>query len=181
MVYLHVPALDAGAQYADDFNRADGAIGGGWVGGTSAWLIAANATRSGTAFSAYIVWPEPCATQDQFSQARILNGGTSGYHGLMVRANLAATTGVIGWCRTNGDWALGSTSLGFVRSGTIAAPGASAIVRLEASGSTARLYVNGSLVDSITVSESGAHVGMAGSNTNGPGGAMLDDWKGGDL
>jgi hypothetical protein len=172
----------------DNFNRADSTdLGASWdvVPGESNCQIVANAVRAGVGGGADcsesyngVTWPN-----DQYSQIVIVSLSDR-FVGPVVRASTSANTLYLVECATTNIYlykvvsASGTLLVNY--SGTVSVGD---IIRLEAQGTTLRVFQNGT--QRISTTDTSIASGRAGIHINLPGSqfdtAVLDNWEGGDF
>ena len=183
-----LPQEASAATVSDNFDRADGGLGGNWttVAGTSAPRIVSNTLRAGTARalnSAY--WSASTFGADQFAQASLPDSsGTQYGPGIAVR--LSGTQGYFLWYGNSPGtvslWRMdGSSSSSWTQlaqSAPLTMSPSSDVWMIQAVGSTISGYQNGNLV----VQATDTHI------TSGSPGVWLyyssnqiDNWSGGDV
>lgn len=132
---------------SDTFNRADGGLGANWTDLHAGLQISGNqvvATSASANNSAYYAAYTP--PDNQVARLRFVADGDGGP---MVRAS-AGPNFYIGVARTSGMQIQKCVSGSFSTLGTWAGVSVGGIVRLEAEGSTIRLYYDDVLVGSVT-------------------------------
>jgi hypothetical protein len=180
-----IPQGAAAVTVSDDFNRANGGLGGNWttVAGTIAPQILSNQAVPGIGGqlgSAY--WSADSFTNDQFAQGTLPNS-TGSQYGPGIAVRLANSHGYILWYgnadNTVSIWRMDTAST-WSQIGTSSAltVSGSDVWRIEAVGSTIAGYQNGSLVVQIADGTySSGSPGMWLFNAQN----QLDDWSGGDI
>lgn len=167
---------------SDDFNRVDSAtLGANWTPVVGTAGIVSNecgpktfgGTDSIQRYSA-ISWPN-----NQYSQITIRNNvAASGAPGPGVRLSDVAFTGYVIYCNNDiaelARWIAGA----FASIGSFTSPVAGDVVKLETSGTTLRVFVNGAVV--LNVTDANIAGGWAGINCGSDVARRLDDWSGGD-
>jgi hypothetical protein len=171
---------------SDDFNRADGSLGGNWTPIVDGALTISSQVAAGTAAAGTTgdTWSAASFGSDQFSQIETTSTQLTGgqWIGAAVRAQnggLDAYLGMYFWNsgspvlelfkRSSGNWAqLGSTV-------TTAALPAGAQLQVKAVGSTVSLLVNG--VQKISVTDTSLTGGAPGIMVYGT--SQADNWLGG--
>jgi hypothetical protein len=174
-------------QAADDFNRADGGLGGNWIPdwtfGDEAAIIANQVTSSPTGGGA-LLWGGDAFLDDQYSQVR-LTGPINEWAGVVVRGKVAASHGYWLAIKTDGarlyafsngvfqelvynstTWAIGDTVRLEVRT---LRPG---VARLTVYRNGSLLFAHDDTAYFIPTGQPG--FGLFGSTT-------VDDWRGGEL
>lgn len=179
----------------DNFNRADGGLGTNWTdqftGGGLTTRIISNQANEGSSSSdgALAFWNASAFANDQYAELAISGIEPSGgYVGPTVRCS--GTNGslacYIGMALTSGRARIYKATAGFSFPGTLVVDlgtisGAAwvdgDVVRIEAQGTTLRMYRNGVQIGTDTTDASLAS-GSAGLFVHGP---QADDWAGGDL
>lgn len=177
------------AYFADDFNRANGAIGSNWTANLDGSGMTINTNRMQG--SGYSLWATDCLTDDEYSQATIAT--TSGNIFLYVRT---PSTGWPNVCAiitlSSGAWTITTDPSNAGANHTTRASGslgsgvvvAGSVPRFEVTGNVYTLKHNGSTVGSWT--DSGAVI-VPGPTKRKVGvqlsasGISIDDWSGGDL
>lgn len=148
------------ASFSDDFNRADGSPGAGWVQVSGAWTIISQQLSSGTTGTTVVLRAATAmATSDNFAQVTIA-ATTSASQGVWCRGDSTLTSGYA--VRNNGtNWALFSVTGGtFTSIGTYAAAAvAGDVVKIQAVGSTITVYING--VSRISVTNTAVTTGTS--------------------
>jgi hypothetical protein len=184
-----MPAQSAlAASASDDFNRADGSLGGNWSGfGAGAMAISSQAA-AGTSGSAVTgaSWSASSFGGDQFSQValtstqlsggqwiavavRVQNSGLTGYAGLYFWNNGAPQ--LVLYKRNSGTWSQLGGAYG------VAALAAGTQLQITAAGSTVSLLLNG--VQRLSASDSSITGGAPGIMAYGT--AAADNWSGGAI
>jgi hypothetical protein len=187
-------AKDAPASFADNFNRADGALGSNWVtAGSGPDTIGSNQVVGGTTTSV-AGWAFPTSTDDQQAQATWRGGA---FAGVVVAAPLFSGTSV----QNSGTWyalrqggtpsgafQLVQKDLGASTFTTLASTATSLtsgdVIRLTYIDGVLTGYVNG--VATLTATPAvpifgQRYVGFAHNLGTQTGVAVLDDWSGGDI
>ena len=187
LTILH-PQEASAATVSDNFNRADGGLGGNWttVAGTSAPKIVSNTLQAGTPGalnSAY--WSAGTFGADQFAQASLPNSsGTQYGPGIAVR--LSGTKGYFLWYGNSPGtvslWRMdGSSSSSWTelaQSAPLTVSPSSDVWMIQAVGSTISGYQNGNLVVQATdthITSGSPGVWMYYSSN------QIDNWSGGDV
>ena len=181
-------AANSSSVVSDNFNRADGGLGGNWttVAGTAAPEIVSNTLRAGTGGalnSAY--WSASTFGADQFAQASLPNSsGTQYGPGIAVR--LSGTKGYFLWYGNSPGtvslWRMdGSSSSSWTQlaqSAPRTMSPSSDVWMIQAVGSTISGYQNGNLVVQATDTKitSGSPGVWLYYSSN-----QIDNWSGGDV
>jgi hypothetical protein len=170
--------------FTDDFNRADttsgtaNALGPNWNVPANSWYISGN-TATKVNGDHYVRWVQPMPSVDHFIEVDIPKAKVSNYMWFHLRAanNTPGTVVPVssyeaGINTTSGGAGAGQCELGIVHANstytvlgranvTYGSGGATARMRLEAVGSTIRLYIDGILHITATDSElTGSYVGL---------------------
>ena len=181
-------AANSSSVVSDNFNRADGGLGGNWttVAGTSAPKIVSNTLQAGTPGalnSAY--WSASTFGADQFAQASLPNSsGTQYGPGIAVR--LSGTKGYFLWYGNSPGtvslWRMdGSSSSSWTQlaqSAPLTMSPSSDVWMIQAVGSTISGYQNGNLVVQATdtnITSGSPGVWLYYSSN------QIDNWSGGDV
>lgn len=169
-----------GGTVTDDFNRANGALGSNWTNAVGSCVIDTNRATANGFNAAHNIshWATAVNTfaNDQFSQATFVTAGDSG--GLCVR--WAGTSGYKLVGPAGGNYFLVETTSGTDTDLDNFAEAEIAngdVVRLEATGTTIRVLVDG--VEMASATDSDHASGSPGLCMNWNGGAFLDNWSGG--
>lgn len=188
------PQLSGGAEYTDNFNRADGDLGANWTAVPSFIepTIVSNAVQPVGVSTTWSVvrYSAQTFSDDQYASVKLVTAnGSSNFVAPAVRGS--DTTQTVYYTRTNGP--LGSTADGNITkwvSGTATTlfsftdrtVNANTIVKLDVRGSTLRRYEDGVLKDTVT--DTSITSGWPGLYVAADGGvagdSVLDDWVGGD-
>ena len=171
----------------DDFNRTNAnPAGGNWttLKDLSAIQVSSN-TVKGTSGESDAIWNADSFGNDQYSQITLVTNDNDGWRwGVLVRgAGASATTAYV--LRANtwsaegcglSSWVAGSLSLLQTVSQII---GAGTVIRLEAQGTTLRIYDDGVQIgtDQTNSSIASGSAGISMLNTT----AAADNWEGGNL
>lgn len=155
--------------FADNFNRADGAPGAGWVLVSGPWTIISQQLSSGAAGGTVVIRAATAmATSDHSAQITIA-ATTSASQGVWCRGDLTLDNGYV--LRNNGSsWALFSVVAGaFTSIGTFAAAAAPGdVAKIQVAGSTITGWING--VSRISVTNTavttGTSVGLRADSTS---------------
>src|ERR1044072_4222710 len=146
--------------FTDDFNRADGAPGSGWVLVSGPWTIISQQLSAGAAGGTVVIRaPTAMASSDHSAQITIA-ATTSASQGVWCRGNSDLTSGYV--LRNNGSsWALFSVVGGtFTSIGTYAAAAAPGdVAKIQVAGSTITAYING--ISRISVTNTAVTTGTA--------------------
>jgi hypothetical protein len=174
---------------SDDFNRADGGLGGNWTnysgGGFGTPTITSNAVNSGADnFDAPAYWSGAGTfTDDQYSQATITfgdTGGGSSYAGLILRA------GATSWIQVQRNPATGwteaydvtSTGGSYAFLGSENAPIADgSVVRAEVIGDQVYVYDDGVLILQKTTTLTTGKPGILPNDDT----DIIDNWSAGNI
>ncbi len=170
---------------SDDFNRADSAtLGANWTALAGTAGIVSNQCDSKTfdgsgrcvQFYSAITWPD-----DHYSEVTLGSVAASASPGPMVRVASGALTYYICFCNTVSDLNLASVVAGaFTGIGTLPVFNVGDVVRLEAAGSTLRVYQNSAVV--LTVVDTSITSGSAGLNAGFTTvDQKVDNWSGGTV
>jgi hypothetical protein len=146
--------------FTDDFNRANGAPGAGWVDGTGLWTIVSNQLSPGSAGGTIVIRAATAmATNDNSAQTTIAATGAVS-HGVWCRGNTGFTQGYL-WRNDGTSWVLFSNVGGsFTSIGSFAgAAVAGDIAKVQAVGSTITGYVNN--VARVTVTNTAVTTGTS--------------------
>ena len=170
--------------YTDNFNRADGALGSGWL-DNGAFAIASNRlTRQPGGGSDHATFTQDVGSSDMFVEADLYTGGAAqaggdnGYVCIQARNDGGVgQNAYLGFYNPTGDGGFASTwQIGKVQGGgysDVAVADATGVgyppqgskLRLEVEGSTIRLYLDGAL--KVTTTDTSITTGnYAGVNTN---------------
>lgn len=171
--------------FTDNFNRANGAIGGNWTNINGTFGISSNKATSltlGADSRAQAVYSASFGPDsfgnDQYAQ--LVLADTTAYAGVVVRGSLSAYTGYVA-VAAGTDSAISKFVAGTPTAVATGGPpfANGDVLRLEISGSTLTLKKNGVVVLTGTDSSiSSGYAGIAGYNTTRIAG---DNWEGGDL
>ena len=155
-----LPQEASATTVSDNFNRADGGLGGNWttVAGTSAPKIVSNVLRAGTAGalnSAY--WSASTFGADQFAQAS-LPGSSGTQYGPGIAVRLSSTKGYFLWYGNSPGtvslWRMDGASspswTQLAQSAPLTMSPSSDVWMIQAVGSTISGYHNGNLVVQAT-------------------------------
>jgi hypothetical protein len=161
----------------DNFNRADGSLGSNWTDQEPGSAIASNEVTGsgGDGGFNHAYWNADAFDDDQYAQIVIKTTGT--YIGPSVRCsglNKAYLLQTTGSGSTLFKWDTGFTNLG-----SYGAVSANDVVKLEVTGTTLKVYINGAQNGS-NATDSGLASGSAGIYTAGTT-ARADDWEGGNV
>lgn len=166
-----------GTVFTDDFNRADGPLGTGWTHNT--WQVISNqAARDNN--DDFATFKTDTTSSDMWVEAQVIPN--SGFGVINLRHATGTDTGnaYLGFWDPSGLWAIGKVnSGGYSGLASTSAPGgiSSVKLRLEAQGTTLRLYADDVLVLTTTDSDHTGH--FAGLNAgNGP---VFDNFRCGPL
>lgn len=169
---------------SDNFNRADGGLGANWTNGPNgnSPAIVSQVVTSAVGFNdSDAFWNANAFNNNQYSQATFKALDADSFMGVTVRHS--ATDFVTAQNQNNIGgveiiWYNGGafTSIASDTAGELVA---NDVVRLEAEGTTFRMYVNGSLRISGTNASAPAsgRAGILVTNS----GDQLDDWSGGNI
>ena len=145
--------MTAAPPISDDFNRADGPLGAAWTVISGAVSIASQAANNGPNTNS-VARHNTVILADHFAQARATPSGGSGDPAVLVRFSASDMTCYMGRYSTgSGAWEIhryvagAATRIGFTVDSTPASPW---LIRLEAQGSTLRLYGDGVLKVTVT-------------------------------
>jgi hypothetical protein len=170
------------AVFNDNFNRSDGAIGSNWstISGMSTMNVSSNTVTNsnpGSNYSGSYYSAGSFSGSDQYSEATIAVASTDLFNGpgLALRASGSST----GYLAITGGFGikLDRAGSGIVESSTAILPAATDRLRLEMSGGTVLVKVNGSTY--ITYNDGSPLTGGAPGVMSFLYGS-LDDWEGGD-
>ena len=183
-----LPQEASATTVSDNFNRADGGLGGNWttVAGTSAPKIVSNVLRAGTAGalnSAY--WSASTFGADQFAQAS-LPGSSGTQYGPGIAVRLSSTKGYFLWYGNSPgtvslwrmDGASSSSWTQLAQSASLTMSPSSDVWMIQAVGSTISGYQNGNLVVQATdthITSGSPGVWMYYSSN------QIDNWSGGNV
>lgn len=181
---LHVLGASGaqGALYSDNFNRADGDLGGAWA-YPSGYAIASNeVATSGGASAPFCVNIAPVRTDSNFSQIEISTRGDGTSVGVICRAATVSGQDCYLWrCSATAAQLFkvvggAATALGSAYTVTVASGD---VLKISASGSTITGYINGVQRQQVTdtTHATGKYVGIRSNGTT----TKLDNWTGGDL
>ena len=168
--------------FSDDFNRADGDPGAGWVQVSGTWSIVSQQLSPGASGATIIIRPATSmATSDNYAQVTIA-ATTAVSQGVMCRSDSTGANGYL--LRNNGtNWGLFKAVSGtFTAIGTTytAAAAAGDVAKIQAVGSTIKGFVNG--VERISVTDtavtSGTNTGIRSQSTSG---LRYDDFLAADV
>lgn len=167
--------------FTDDFNRADGSPGAGWVQVSGTWVIVSNQLSPGTTSGTVLLRAATAmASNDNYAQVTIA-ATTAVSHGVWCRGNDDLTSGYA--VRNNGtNWALFSVVAGaFTSIGTYSAAAAPGdVVKIQAAGSTITVHINA--VERINVTNTAVTTGTTvGIRSEANTGIRFDDFTGADV
>lgn len=176
------------ATASDDFNRADGAIGGNWTQVSGTWTVATNAanqTSAGGVYNTALYTATPPATNDYSVTAQVRNDGSSFGVGVIARGASGAVSGyaVIGF---GGDSfyliRLDSGSDTILATMSAMATGTTYTVEVEVSGTTVRGRIDGGAWSSVTdANYASGGWGLACYGSAAGGGRWMDTFAAADL
>lgn len=171
---------------SDSFTGTNGAgLGANWTVVAGSWQITSNSAQpTAGAASAAATWNANTFNNDQYAQVTAAAAtGTGHFAGVSVRGSTAAFTMTsIVWDSTDAyvsTWVAGSQT---VVAGPIAAPTTGQVVRIEAQGTTLRIYYDGVLGGRTYTPanmQSSGRPGMDGYNNSNT--VRIDDWSAGNL
>lgn len=140
---------------SDNFNRADGALGGNWTNNNNSWVVNSNAAKPNTAaaFNTSTYTGAGAFPNDQWAQATVGNLATNAAPGPCIRRGAGGgyvfykAYGGTGWVLDKFDGT--GTNIGPLSSGGSGISNGD-VLYIEAQGTTLICKVNGSQVVSFT-------------------------------
>lgn len=171
---------------SDTFTGANGSsLSASWTVVFGAWQIQSNqATPNNVGASSFATWNANTFNNDQYAEVTNARAtGSGNFAGVSVRCSLSVRTGAsVVWDNSQcyiSTWANGTQT---VVAGPITPPSVGQVVRIEAQGTTLRVYFDGVLGGrsytpaGLPASGAPGIEGYNNSNTIG-----IDDWKAGNL
>jgi hypothetical protein len=162
--------------FSDNFNRADGSPGAGWVQVSGTWSIVSNQLSPGAAGGTIVIRAATAmATSDHSAQVTIA-ATTSASQGVWCRGDATLSQGYL-WRNNGTSWSLFSVVGGtFTSIGTYSAAAAAGdIAKIQVIGSTIKGFVNG--VERLSVVNSAVTTGTAvGVRSDSTSGLKYDDF-----
>ena len=190
LLYSDAAPAPPGALYADDFNRADGPVGGSWSGDPAAYAIVSGRLTRTNAGTDWLMWNAPLPSPDQFVEADVWLPGSDSYAVIHARADgfgddacymafiqPSATSPTDVTLAKDVEFGFGNVA---TFTGVVPAHAPPWKLRLEVQGSTQRVYIDGVLAGTThdTSITAGPYVGFNGSASGDP---AFDNFRAGVL
>ena len=182
--------LGGGTVYSDDFNRGDSnSLGAGWTSADTYWGVSSGQAAKLLGGNDFATFNQNLGTSDTWVEALITNDAN--FTCLDVRCRApgdapGAVNAYLGFWDPSGWFALGKNFNGtwggqFATTTGVAHPALPYTLRLQAQGSTISLWVNDTVVLSVTDTDipTGTYVGMNAGNSGTA--AVLDNYRTGAL